>query len=312
MQNRDVGIWLGVASLGSIVAFSLPAQAALLTNWKFDQATSRLEFTLSDQAKPQYFLMAQPVRIVLDLPATKLGDVPTKQNFSGPVRQIRLSQSKQGQTRIVIELAPDVVLAAEQVKLQKVGQRWVVQPLIVASAPVSRPALPVTGTSSPTPAGNTALPPPPPGLSPATTATGQNPAISVPSLPTNSAPPVAPPPGLPSIGTVPQNNLPSANGALPPPIFMGNPNPTVAVPPLGQSSGSLPPVQPNSTGMTVSVPPLNQPSNRPATATSVRIPVIEFGQPLPKTSPGTKSQSTLPPLEPGAILLQVETPVPKN
>ncbi len=84
---------------------------------------------------PRYFLMAQPARIVLDLPDTQVGDVKMQESYGGAVRQVRVSQFQPGMTRIVMELSPDVTLAPAQAKLEKVkgqpgGDRWVLRPLI--------------------------------------------------------------------------------------------------------------------------------------------------------------------------------------
>ena len=70
------------------------------------------------------------------MPATKLGYVPTKQNYSGPIQSIRVSQLKAGTTRIVMDLAPGSVLDPHQVQLQPVSwqnpTRWVLRPLITS------------------------------------------------------------------------------------------------------------------------------------------------------------------------------------
>lgn len=154
--------WLSatLAAIGAVMAEAtvLSIQAASLTNWSFDPAANRLEITVKDGTTPRYFLMAQPARIVLDLPGTAVGSVSAQQTYTGAVRQIRVSQFEPGLTRIVMEISPGVSLAPGQVKLQKVGNitspsgnaRWVLQPLITTSlsANVSANAVRVNSSAS--------------------------------------------------------------------------------------------------------------------------------------------------------------------
>lgn len=139
---------LGMWSLAAFTAiapfeFCAPAQAAVLSSWNFDPDTRQLEITVPQGGTtPRYFLLAQPARIVLDLPDTQLGSVPEQQTYSGAVRQIRVGQFQPNLVRIVIELAPDTVLASEQVELRQVdgadsagSDRWVLRPLLAGESP---------------------------------------------------------------------------------------------------------------------------------------------------------------------------------
>jgi hypothetical protein len=115
------------------VVTSLPAQAGELTDWQFDPTTRQLHVTVPSGTTPRYFLLAEPARIVLDLPNTDVGAVPEERSFSGAVREIRVGQFQPGLTRIVIELSPDAVFAPEQVELQQSSdtQQWVLRPILV-------------------------------------------------------------------------------------------------------------------------------------------------------------------------------------
>ena len=138
-----------IAILGS-GTLELKAIAARLTNWRFDPALNQLEITLDEGTTPRYFLLAQPPRIVLDLPNTQVGMVETQQSYSGSIRQIRVSQFEASVTRIVLDLSPEVVLAPQQVQLQQVEPgHWVLRPLIAGFQ-----ASPARGGVSPS------LPPP--------------------------------------------------------------------------------------------------------------------------------------------------------
>lgn len=147
---------MGAMASGAIVLCPLAAQAASLTQWHYDPAANRLEVTLDQGITPRYFLMAQPARIVLDLPDTAVGAVQSHGTYSGVIRQIRVSQFQPGLTRIVMELSPDVELAPGQVKLEKTKHptatsRWVLHPLIAQTSPIQPSAkAPVPPPATPT------------------------------------------------------------------------------------------------------------------------------------------------------------------
>ncbi len=108
---------------------SYPAWAGKLTQWSFDPNQNQLEFTLEESTTPKYFVLENPVRIVIDLPNTDLGNVKTKENYSSMVREVRLSQFEEGVTRLVLELSAEVELTSEQISLEKIasnaeGTRW--------------------------------------------------------------------------------------------------------------------------------------------------------------------------------------------
>ncbi|NJN86342.1 MAG: AMIN domain-containing protein [Leptolyngbyaceae cyanobacterium SL_7_1] len=120
--------WRGMAGLvlGLLVA---PAQAAELIAWQFNPSTTELEITVPNGVTPRYFILAEPARIVVDLPNTELGAVTAEQAYSGAVRQIRVNQFEPGLTRIVLELSPSAEFTAGQVELEQVtdspqSDRW--------------------------------------------------------------------------------------------------------------------------------------------------------------------------------------------
>lgn len=126
--------YVGAAAAVSL-AIALPTQAlaAVLTDWQFDPNTNRLEITIEAETTPRYFLLAEPPRLVIDLPDTDLGEVEMRQTYPGAVREIRLSQFQTDTVRVVLELSPTAILAAEPVALQKeeisdTETRWVVRP----------------------------------------------------------------------------------------------------------------------------------------------------------------------------------------
>ncbi|MEL6128792.1 MAG: AMIN domain-containing protein [Cyanobacteria bacterium J06628_4] len=121
-------------SLATLALAISPALAEGLTDWAFDTATSELTFSLSDTVFPQFFLLSEPPRLVLDIPDTEIGTIEPEQIYDGSVQAIRVAQYTPDQVRVVIELAPDIVLAPDQADIQfddSDGLRhWRFRPLI--------------------------------------------------------------------------------------------------------------------------------------------------------------------------------------
>lgn len=246
------GRLVGLAGLTAIATLplQLAAQAATLTQWRFDSAAQQLEITVPEGTTPRYFLLAQPARIVLDLPNTDMGAVAEQQTYGGSVRQIRVGQFQPGLTRIVIELAPDVVLAPGQVQLERVAgesSRWVVRPLLANSAPAvaaqPAPAAPTSAApaapppSSPLPQLDSA---PLPALAPAPAAEIE----AAPEMAAAAAEPVAP-------NELPEAVSEAALEAVPEAI-----NPSL-------SQASLPPLEPDALEIAVEQPRSARPAAAP-------------------------------------------------
>jgi hypothetical protein len=249
---------------------SIAAPAARLEDWRFYPEAFQLEINLSAGTTPRYFYLAQPPRMVIDLPDTKLGYVATQQNYSGAIQRIRVSQLNANVTRIVLDLAPGTSLDPNQVQLQPVSAqnntRWVLRPLIAG------------GTYSQQ--GNY---PPPTNLPPSN--------YNYP--PPNNLPPSNLPPS--NYNYSPPNNLPPSN--LPPSNYNNSQIPLVTVPPLNSNN---PTQQPGSVLPPASFP--NQPGNFNTAPLSVGAPgfpvqtvpnypvnvpnsgVFEFGQPFPNSN----------------------------
>jgi hypothetical protein len=91
-----------------------------LEDWRFYPEYNQLEFTLSSSSQPKYFYLSQPARLVVDLPNTKLGRLPTQQSYSGVIQRVRLSQLNANVTRIVMDLAPGTNFDPKLVQFQQV------------------------------------------------------------------------------------------------------------------------------------------------------------------------------------------------
>lgn len=138
---------------------TLPAQAARLQLWRFDATQNRLDFTTDEGVQPRAQLIANPTRLVIDLPGIRLGrPAVTEPVNSGAIRSLRVGQFDAATTRIVVELAPGYTIDPNQVKFQgNSAQQWSVQlpnpQFIGVPAPTAGGNYPPTAVSvSPSPA----------------------------------------------------------------------------------------------------------------------------------------------------------------
>jgi AMIN domain len=237
---------------------------AKLNNWRFSPKTQQLEITLSAGTTPRYFYLAQPSRLVVDLPNTKLGKVTTQQNYSGAIKSIRVSQLNENDTRIVLDLAPGTVFNPKQVQLQPVSRknstRWVLRPVISGKATAVKPA---NSPPSPQKQPQTPYKLQPPSNLPVTTTNPQSSLLTVPP-PSNQLPStITNNLGQPFVTVPPLTPNPSSQQPsliLPPPSFPNQPGDLNSIPPFGMSDFPVP-----------TIPNVPNPQ------------VIEFGQPLPKS-----------------------------
>lgn len=268
-------IRVSLFSLYAAIAFntnsSIAAPAGKLEDWRFFPQDSQLEISLSAPSRPQYFYLSQPPRIVVDLPGTKLGYVPTQQNYNGAIQKIRVSQFNEDVTRIVMDLAPGTSLDRDRVQLQPDSwqnpTRWLFRPIITANnnflpsqyqsvggelPPGATVQLP-PGAYSPSQQLNTPYIPQPPGM--------------VPVQPSGVLPPLQPaqlPPGM-------YNNREQLPSQLPPGINTSSPSLTAPLP--------LTPIRNRNIGQpTVTVPPITTIPSSPLTPNSV-LPPAKFPSP---------------------------------
>ncbi|MDF5725752.1 MAG: AMIN domain-containing protein [Rhizonema sp. PD37] len=259
---------------------------AMLQDWRFSPEASQLEITLTAASQPHYFYLSQPSRLVIDLPATKLGYVPTKQNYYGPIQSIRVSQLKAGTTRIVMDLAPGTVLNPRQVQLQPISwqnpTRWVLRPLITSERADNALRDPSQSNDLPPTIDNAPLPP-----------TNLPPTIdNAPLSPTNL------PPTIDNALQAPANLPPTIDNAPQPPTVYNAPQPPTNLPPTvynaPQQPTNLPPTIDNAPQ-----PPLvftSQPLRNLAPATYENTPQIPTIDNSPQSPTNVPPTSSLPPL----------------
>lgn len=264
----------------------LPAQAALLAKWRFDPAINQLEVTLDEETTPNYFLLAHPPRLVVELPNTQVGKVASKETYSGVVREIRVGQFQEDVTRIVLELAPEVILAPGLLQLEKAkpeqgNDRWLIRPLIASTSAPTPSAPPLANTTTQQPA--VSIPPttqipftlPNTSLPPATFSSPQPTVVNVPPL---GSPTVNP--GEPS-----RNPTPSSEPSKESVIQFGQPLPQVTPAP-NQPQSSLPILQP-----APAILPEENSANSPIATTPLVVPTLNSASAVGTTTEQLTNQS---------------------
>jgi N-acetylmuramoyl-L-alanine amidase len=105
-------------TLFSVLLCAVPANAARLLFWRFEAAQNRLVFTTDAGVQPQAQLIANPTRLVIDLPGIQLGRPSINQNVGGAIASLRIGQFDSQTTRLVVELAPGYTLDPQAVKIR--------------------------------------------------------------------------------------------------------------------------------------------------------------------------------------------------
>ncbi|NER35800.1 MAG: N-acetylmuramoyl-L-alanine amidase [Oscillatoria sp. SIO1A7] len=139
--------WLLPSLVGAFLLTS-PAEAATLRSWRFEESGNRLTFTTAGGVQPRAQLIADPIRLVIDLPGTSLGPVRKALSPGGAIREIRVGQVDSQTARIVVELARGYTLDPEQVKFEgNSASEWAVQ--IPNPEPIQRRSFPPRRSSTP-------------------------------------------------------------------------------------------------------------------------------------------------------------------
>lgn len=132
-------IRLGAAALAIATATAIstatPALSAGVSKWSYSPETGAIGFSLDTNAEPKYFLMANPMRIVVDLPGSAVNLKAIEAQAGGVFTQIQAAKTTAGQTRLVLQLATGTVLQPGQVELTALGGgRWSLQPLLAGES----------------------------------------------------------------------------------------------------------------------------------------------------------------------------------
>ncbi len=250
---------IAITGLITTPAIVAPAWAGTLSAWGFNVQNQHLTLTIPTGTKPTFFLMAQPPRIVLDIPNTRLGEVARSQQLTGVVRSIRLSENGDN-TRIVLELAPNTRLDPRHADLTATDlgngrTQWVLTPLIQGEAP---PAVAVTpSVSAPPPVAPASTPPERTTPVPPPTAQSREPVVADPApSPSQVSPADRKPTSVPAadaVNAAPAASTATETTAAAPRADAGD-QPNEADQPTLPSPESLPTV-PTEAAITLPVPP---------------------------------------------------------
>jgi N-acetylmuramoyl-L-alanine amidase len=133
-----------------LLLLAAPAEASRLESWRYDPRQNRLEFTTDEDVQPRAQLVADPVRLVIDLPGIELGRPVVNQPFTGAIRSVRVGQFDRNTTRLVVELAPGYTIDPQQIKFRGTTAReWSVQLPTPQALPVDGSVLHVVSESKP-------------------------------------------------------------------------------------------------------------------------------------------------------------------
>lgn len=102
-------------------------EAMALSQWRFNPETYELRFTTDRAIAPDFFLLKNPTRIVIDLPETTWKGKPVHQQYSGLVKELRIAQFETDVTRIVLELSPEAKLLSPTINLDRHSTSQVIQ-----------------------------------------------------------------------------------------------------------------------------------------------------------------------------------------
>ncbi len=139
--------WL-LPSVFSFVMMSLPATAAEILSWQFNATENRIDFRTSGSVKPEAQMLANPSRLIVDLPDTVLKQPTANQTLSNGIKSLRVGQFDEDRTRMVVEFDPNYAIDPQQVLIQASNPRqWSIQmpiPQSLQSFPRGAPVGPVS------------------------------------------------------------------------------------------------------------------------------------------------------------------------
>jgi beta-lactamase class A len=118
--------WLLTGLISSAcLLLAAPAQAAKFTGWEFDANRNQLNFGTDSGVKPTATLLDGPYRLVVDLPGTKMTEATIRKKFGAAVREVRIAQADDNNTRLVMELAPGYGVSPQNIIIRSdIPSRW--------------------------------------------------------------------------------------------------------------------------------------------------------------------------------------------
>ncbi len=134
-----------------------PAYAGRLLFWRFESNQNRLVFTTDQSVQPTAQLIANPTRLVIDLPGTILGRPTVNESLGQLITNLRVGQFDPRTTRVVIEIAEGYTLDPQKIKIQGVTPtQWAVdipEPQRITTSPTTPQSsnAPSSGNNNPSP-----------------------------------------------------------------------------------------------------------------------------------------------------------------
>ncbi len=121
--------WLLTGLISSAcLLLAAPAHAAKFTGWAFDANRNQLNFGTDTGVKPQATLLDGPYRLVIDLPNTQMNAATVRKQFGAAVREVRIGQTDNNKTRLVMELASGYGVSPQNIIIRSdLPSRWSVK-----------------------------------------------------------------------------------------------------------------------------------------------------------------------------------------
>lgn len=114
--------------VASVFLLSQPAKADSLDSWRFNANQNQLDLTTDEAVQPKVQLLANPSRLIIDLPGINLGRPKITEKVNSVIQEIRVGQFDADTTRMVVELAPGYTLDPTKIKVRGASPtHWFVQ-----------------------------------------------------------------------------------------------------------------------------------------------------------------------------------------
>ena len=130
------GVLAGATSVLTWAADGLPAAAGELNDWSYDSQARSLTLTVPSDILPSVSVIS-PDQLLIELPNTQIGSVPSLAVGDGIVDSIGLEQISPETLWVVMEFAEGTVLSGTQsaipVGKALAGQQWEIHPNLIAS-----------------------------------------------------------------------------------------------------------------------------------------------------------------------------------
>jgi beta-lactamase class A len=119
--------WILPGLMGAFLLCA-PAQAGSLESWNYNRNLRQLDLATDEGVQPRVFLLANPTRLVIELPNITLGRSQTNQRIDPLIQEIRVGQFNEQTTRMVVELVPGYTIDPKKVRVRAESPtRWVLQ-----------------------------------------------------------------------------------------------------------------------------------------------------------------------------------------